>query len=52
MADVSKGLFPSVKGVEDCKGDTSGEVTETALVEVKIADADGGNPPGGNDESI
>ena len=45
MADVSKGLFPSVEGMEDCKGDTSGEATETALVEVKIVDAGGGNPP-------
>ena len=45
VADVSKGLFPSVEGMEDCKGDTSGEATETALVEVKIVDAGGGNPP-------
>ena len=45
MADVSEGQFPSVEGVEDCKGDTSSEGTETALVEVKIVDAGGGNPP-------
>ena len=50
--EVCESLYPSVKGLKNCKGDSGGKMSYSSSIKIDVINVSGHNTPGGIDDSV